>query len=271
MLAFATSAVFTATAHAQSAIGYLSVEGGLACSRNKSFLDFSPTDFKIGDNGCGGTGALEIGQTGRTVVGIFDHWALRGRLTSFDDKLHAVFGPGPVDLKMTDKRFVLDAELGTKLPLGLFGGTSRLVVGLRYATWSAAVDFADLTGNAANIDADTSGFGPRIGLRSSIPLGTQFMYESQTGIAALFSRHKLRETVNGVAGLEMTGDKMVYSIDSSSALSYKFNDAPSSAVASVGLFSEYWFGQSHVRDGADDFKRNRHSWGPFLRMRMPLQ
>ncbi len=260
------------SASAQVAAGsYGSVEGGIACSRNNSFLDLSNAGAKIGDNGCGGTGAIEVGGVGKTVVGVFDYWALRGRLTTFKDSEHAVVGPIFADFKMADRRVVLDAELGAKLPYSFMGGVSRVVVGVRYARWNAAIDITDSFGNSASVNASAAGVGPRIGLRSSIPLGHHFSYESQMGAAALFGRNKLSETDNGVPVYALQANTTVYNLDFSSAISYKFNDHAAGPVASLGVFSEYWFQQVAVNSFGEDFKRNRHSWGPFLRVSVPMQ
>ncbi len=254
---------------AQTAAVHVSVEGGLACSRNKSVV---ADDFlKLGDRGCGGTGAVEIGKTGAPVFSIFDHWAVRGRYTTFDDAKTLVDGTDRVDVSFKDRRIVLDAEVGAKVPFGLFGGTTRATVGIRYANWQGDFHAVATAGAALGmteaVRLETAGIGPRIGLRSSIPLGTHWMYESRFGLAALFSRH---DEVTGTfaAGRE---SNVVYSIDSSSALSYKLTGSDAGPVASVGVYSEYWFNQIQLQDGADEYKRNRHSWGPFARVRVPLQ
>lgn len=265
MLAVAVALPTIAVAQAPT-LTHIAVEGGMACSRNTAYSELASgvDTVRIGNDGCGGTGALEIGRTGAAVFNVFDHWALRGRYTTFQDKGTA--GTAfPVSGKFTDSRFVLDAEVGAKFNgISFFGGTSRIVVGLRFASWSANFDTVDALGDTNRDRMETTGFGPRIGLRSTIPLGTRFMYESQSGFAALYGRHSF----DGAA-LDAARTSTVFSIDTSSALSYKFSESETGPVVSVGLASEYWFNQSAVGNGTD--RINRHSWGPFLRLRTPLQ
>jgi hypothetical protein len=210
------------------------------------------------------------------VVSVFDHWAIRGRYTAFDDDQRIFSGGNDVAASFTDRRFVLDAELGLKFsgPLNLatlFGGTSRLVVGLRYAAWrgnlSASVLSGPDAGDSAAVRMDTVGAGPRIGMRSSIPIGQSFLWESRSGVAALYARHKASEVENGLVTDRAKDTNWVFSVETSSALTYKIDGVETGRLVSLGLFSEYWFHQTHI----DDVKRNRHSWGPFLRVTLPMQ
>jgi hypothetical protein len=269
-LAAATvSAGSAAVAQSGSGRAHLSVEGGSACSNNEDFV--ANGFYSIGSGGCGWTGAIELGRTGAPVFSLFDHWAVRARFTRFaDDTSYINDSLRRVDIDLVDRRMVLDAEVGTKLPFALFGGTSRIVVGLRYARWTGDLSGRDTAGNSESFNYETSGLGPRLGLRSAIPLGTHFMLESQTGAAALFSTHEFSVTANGIALGSISQRHTTYSIDSSTALSYKLNGTEAGPVASVGLFSEYWFNQIEIR-GTATFDRNRHSWGPFARLRVPLQ
>jgi hypothetical protein len=258
-----------AAAHADRApTPHIAVEGGAACSRNKSFVDIN--GIEVGDNGCAGTGAIEVGRTGSQVTGIFDHWAVRGRFTALLDKERpsslAVYGG------FLDRRYVADAELGTPVNLlNFFGGTQRITVGVRFAHWRGNFLLDDNTGTpreALRGEMLTYGAGPRVGLRTSVPLGPNFMYESQLGAAALYSHHGGRAFASqngalaGTAGF--SNSDFVFNIDSSSALSYKLDGSETGRVLSVGLFSEFWFQQAK----SDANSTNRHSWGPFVRFRM---
>ncbi len=255
-------------AHAQSP-NFVSVEGGLACSRNKPVLA-NQFDLGLGKEGCGGTGAIELGTIGKPVLGVFDLWAIRARYTTFQDKASGDYYGEPLQTTFTDRRYVLDAEVGKKTPFGMFGGTSYVTAGVRYAAWSGRQDVKTVYGavvaNRIVTDLETNGIGPRIGLRSHIPLGSHWMIESRSGASALFGNYDGKVTINGVFERDSKSAGTVFNIDSSSALSYKFTGADTGPVVSVGLFSEYWFGQSKF----DGVKDNRHSLGPFVRYRMPL-
>jgi hypothetical protein len=249
---------------------HLSVEGGVACSNNRALIDV--TGFgTIGNKGCGGTGAVEFGQTGKPVFSIFDHWAIRGRYTTFDHSRDLVVPGGAAVLSFEDSRVVVDAELGAKLGFGLFGGTSRATIGVRAAKWNGDLEARGtagaVLGESGTARFETSMVGVRLGLRSSIPLGTHWMYESNMGAAAMHGSHRSRSVENGMPDGDTKASNPVFSIDTSSALSYKFNGTDTGLIGSVGLFSEYWFKQIDI----DGDRRNRNSWGPFIRARMPLQ
>jgi hypothetical protein len=255
------------TVWAQSA--HVSVEGGLACMNGKVIAE--PGGVKLGDNGCGGRGSIEVGRTGATVFGVLDHWALRGRLSQSRDKGSFVDAGDSFDVAFTERRTVLDAEVGAKTPFGMFGGVSRVTLGLRYASWkgelSEIVTAGPAIGDSLKTTFETSGFGPRIGLRSSIPLGTHWMFESAMGASALFSDSKLDINFNGTAFGAGSKRGTVYSIDSVSMLSYKLNGTENGSVISVGIASDYYFNQAPI--AAE--RVNRYSFGPVARFRMPLQ
>jgi hypothetical protein len=267
MAALAVTAACVGVAEAQNT--HVSVEGGVACSRNRAVVTMD--GIAIGNKGCGGTGAVEIGRTGQPVLGVFDHWAIRGRFTSFDQTRDIVVGGSAGSLSFEDSRVVIDAEVGRNLGFGLFGGTSRGTIGLRAGSWdgelAGRITAGPGAGSEASVQLETQMIGVRLGLRSSIPLTSHWMYESNLGFAAMQGRHRAKALEDGVTVDQARASNAVYSIDSSSALSYKFNGADTGLIGSVGLFSEYWFNQTEI----GDMKRNRHSWGPFLRARMPLQ
>jgi hypothetical protein len=264
VVALAASAT---SAAAQNA--YVAVEGGLACSTGKTVIE--EPGVKLGDNGCGGRGTIEVGRTGAQLFGILDHWALRGRLSETKDKSGFVDAGTGVDISFRERRTVLDAEVGAKTPFGMFGGVSRLTVGLRYGVWAGDLNSLAVSGpgvgDTAKVAFESAGFGPRIGLRSSIPLGTHWMYESAMGASALFSSGKARAFENGVLTDQTSRNGTVYSIDSVSLLSYKLNGTEAGSVISVGIASDYYFNQV---PGSTE-KVNRYSFGPVARFRMPLQ
>jgi hypothetical protein len=238
---------------------FVDVEAGAACSNNR---DVSSAVPDLGDNGCGWTGAVAIGQFGKAIIGPFDYWSVRGRYTKFDDDSAA--------FSFADRRMVVDAEIGAKLGFGFFGGTSRVVGGIRFANYRG--DFGGMLGSGLiTSDAKFVGIGPRIGMVSSIPLGSSFRYDSQNGVAALFGRHEIAQSISGVETGTASGTGVVYSLESSSALTYLMGKA--GAEVSLGVRSEYWFGQSKLEESAttNSINRNRHSWGPFARVRVPLQ
>ncbi len=256
-------AAFTTGALAQNA--YVAVEGGLSCITGKAIID--EPGMKLGDNGCGGRGSIEVGRTGAPLFGILDHWALRGRLSETKDKLTYVDPATTVDATLRERRTVLDAEVGARTPFGLFGGVSRMTLGLRYAAWNGDMSATSVPGTSEKFTFDTTGFGPRIGMRSSIPLGTHLMYESTMGASALFSRGTGKSFVNGVLVDSGSENGTVFSIDSLSLLSYKLNGAETGSVLSVGIASDYYFNQV---PGSDP-RVSRYSVGPVARFRMPLQ
>ncbi len=243
---------------------YIAVEGGLACSNGKTVMETA--DVKIGDNGCGGRGTIEVGRTGAQVYGILDHWALRGRLSDSKDRGSFVDGGAGVDVSFRERRTVLDAEVGAKTPFGMFGGVSRVTFGLRYGAWTGDVIAVSTMGDTRKNSFETSGFGPRIGMRSSIPLGTHWMYESVFGASALFSRGEGNKFENGVLTDATSSNGTVFSIDSLSLLSYKLNGTETGSVVSIGLASDYYFNQVP----GESEKVNRYSFGPVARFRMPL-
>lgn len=267
-LATAASIAAMTAAHAQQGT-YVVLEGGLACARNKAYVELAGQ--KVGDNGCGGTGAIEFGRTGVPVLGYFDHWAIRGRTTSFKDDETA----GIRTDTFKDKRLTLDAEVGAKAPWGgFFGGTSRITLGLRYAAWDGRYELSAPGGAPFSVvdDFEARGFGPRIGLRSHIPLGSNWAIESQTGLAALFADHKFTNTTNGTVSPDTSRSRVVYSFESTTLLSYMPSGNLGGLVLSAGVTSEYAFRQINADDGtANGIRQNRHSWGPVARVRIPLQ
>jgi hypothetical protein len=267
----ATSWLLVSAAHAQAPL-QLTVDGGLACSKNRAIGQLDATT-DVGVKGCGGTGGVELARTGAPVAGFFDHWALRGRFTQFDQSKTSA--AGTAGLSFDDERVVLDAELGRKIDLfGRFlpGGTSRLTLGVRYAAWEGtrSRSAGPAAGPLAEIGRETfetEGFGPRIGLRSSFPLAANWMVESRSGVAALFASHKREDVVGGIAVGRASSSNPVYSFESAMALTYLLRGTETGPALSVGYLSEYWFRQTDV----DGFTRNRHSAGPFARVRVPLQ
>jgi hypothetical protein len=249
--AVAMVSVSATAASAQNASQYLTVEGGAACSKNRAtvIVTNGVDTVKLGDDGCSGTGSVETGRTGAPVIGVFDHWAVRGRFTSLVDKEET----GTFTATQKDRRFVLDAEIGTKTNiLNFFGGTERVTIGARFAHWNASVSDVMPT----SLDASSFGIGPRIGMRSSSILWTHFVHESQMGASALIGR---------ASGM-VSGRAVTYGLDTSSSLGYMLDGKESGRVFSVGMFSEYWFNNFEGVSG----NVRRHSSGPFLRFRMPL-
>jgi hypothetical protein len=253
---------------------YVSVEGGFACTTGKTILEPAPGS-KLGDDGCGGRGTIELGRTGVPVFAFFDHWAVRARISkSKDSESYIVAGSG-VDASLTDKRFVFDAELGARLPfspLGFLGlnGTTRATVGVRYVDWQGDTFAQGVSGPALGLTEqftyDTSGWGARIGLRSNLVLNSHWMIESNSGLSLLDGRSKLRATINGVFAGEARTNGTVWSFDSSTMLSYKLNGSDNGPVLSAGIASDYYFNQ--IPEATDKVKR--FSWGPVARIRIPL-
>jgi hypothetical protein len=168
---------------------------------------------------------------------------------------------------------VLDAEVGVKTPFSMFGGTTRATFGLRYAQWTGELEARE-RGNPANnatSELTASGFGPRIGAMSMIPLGTHWSYESRFGIAALFGSQKAEHRIAGVFDTSTSNNRPVFSVDSLSLLSYRPGGNGTGLAISAGLFSEYWIRQINFGDDADVGRRSRNSWGPVARVRFPLQ
>jgi hypothetical protein len=259
-LAAAAAMLAMGATHATAQGTFIALDGGANCTTGKAIIDAG--NFKLGDNGCGGRGGVEVGRTGAQVYGIFDHWAIRGRFATTNDKADG----GTFVISFPERRSTLDAEVGAKTPFGLFGGVSRVTLGLRYGAWQGklfATDGIDSVGTTF----DTAGFGPRIGMRSSIPLGNNFLFESMLGASALFSTGKGVTFENGVVTDSVSRRGTVYSIDSMSLLSYQLNGTTAGPVISVGIASDYNFNQVLALDN----KLNRHSFGPVARFRMPLQ
>jgi hypothetical protein len=257
---------------AQSA--YVAVDGGLSCARGKTVEDIGGAE--LGDDGCGGRGGIEVGRTGAPVFSVFDHWALRGRFSQTKDKESFVLGASGGDASFDERRTTLDAEIGARTPFSMFGGVSRVTLGLRFAGWDgdlkATATSGPDAGTVGQIKLETTGFGPRIGFRSSIPLGTHFMYESAMGLSALFSRTKGQMFENGVLMGDGSGSGTVFSFDSMSLLSYKLNGKDTGPVISIGIASDYYFNQVPTDSSlTSSDKVNRYSFGPVARFRMPLQ
>jgi hypothetical protein len=273
LLAAAALALGATAAGAQQG-AYVTFEGGATCITGKTVLEPVP-GTNLGDNGCGGRGTIEFGRTGAPLLGLFDHWAVRARYSrSKDDESYVVAGSG-IDGSLTDKRFVLDAELGARLPfspLGFLGfeGTTRATVGVRYVDWQgdafALAVSGPLAGQSERFVFDTTGWGGRIGLRSNMILSERWMLESNSGLSVLDGRGKTTVFVNGVNFGSVKSSDTVWSFDSTTMLSYLLSGSNSGTVLSVGVSSDYYFNQV---PGADE-KVKRFSWGPVARIRVPL-
>lgn len=197
-----------------------------------------------------------------------------------------------------EERTVVDFEVGKDIGIGRPGGNVRLFGGLRYArntnsfktggSVESALSFFYYYTNAYS-DFSLSakqrfdGIGPRLGISGRQPLAQQLSLVFSTSASALWGRHRIEVDANGPGLNEAfsTSDHgWVTNLEGEVGLSFLF--APGGAELTGGVRAEAWFGQarpanvdfSAIPEESSDFsfkgKLDRHNWGPFLRLNVPL-
>jgi Legionella pneumophila major outer membrane protein precursor len=234
---------------------FATLEGGAACTTGEKFETFSGA--RLGSGECGFAGALRLDQTGVPLWLGFDSWGAGVRYMGVDQTK-----TGGLD-QLDERRFVIDVDASRPLGFGLFGGTSALVVGIRYADYQGDIRDAGVAGSF-----EFRGIGPRIGLAGSIPLGTNFRFDTRSSISALFGHHD--NAVTGVGSQDHSGTVFVY--ESNMALTYAFAPQGNGPEFSIGVRSEYWFNQVRTKDDAlfNKTSIDRNAIGPFARVKIPL-
>jgi hypothetical protein len=255
---FALAALLAAAPVAAQAPVTLAIDAAGACGALPKSYSFDGNVFGLDlQDGCGPRGAIELARTGAPLLGAFDHWAIRGSANAHEIKQTSLGS----DFVTKDRATIIDAEIGALLPWqGFFGSISRVTLGVRYADYGF-----EATQSPAGLSRrfESSGFGPRIGMRSTLPLWNGFAIESQNGLSAVFTRKDFRQG----ATVEK-GNDTVFMYDSTTALSWSATEVGKGLTLSLGVHSNYAFDQLSTQALGDI---RRFDWGPFARLRVPLQ
>ncbi len=261
------------------------LEGGWNCAQGENLMP-KGSGRELGDNGCGGTGLIGVGQTNANLGGGFNAWAINVRRSATHDSLNTVAAGTGSDLGFRERRTVIDAEIGRPFSLlgSWFGETTDLTLGLRYAHYRGNIDFNDLTGGAVTARGEArfaySGIGPRVGMNSTLVLNPQWRLVSEGAVAVLFGRQSYKEDdFNGAGALtsstSLGNSGTVVNYDSTYAVTYALSGHKANGIEiTAGLRQEYWFNQLRVKGlmaGDPVYERDRNSIGPFARVRVPLQ
>jgi hypothetical protein len=233
----------------------ITLDGGAACTTGDKYTTLSGA--RLGSGACGFSGAVRFDQTGVPLWLGFNNWGAGVRYHGVDQSKNAGLD------QLDERRYVIDLDATRPLGFGLFGGTSALLVGLRYASYEADLVDAGVSGSA-----EFRGIGPRLGLAGSIPLGSNVRIDSRSSISALFGKHE--NVVPGIASQSFSSTVFVY--ESNLALTYVFTPGRNGPELSIGVRTEYWFDQLRTKDDAAFNKSNidRNAIGPFARVKIPL-
>jgi len=156
---------------------------------------------------------------------------------------------------LTEKRksshFIVDFTVGRDLGLGLTPAGDpvlQLQGGLRFAHLEdktdiqAVVTFGPPSSSGASVKRSFTGFGPRIGLAGSMPLGGAFSLDGTGGVSLLYGRSTEKVTLTSSGSVTFVAKKnknaWVPGLDGSVAVSYSFNP---SAKISAGYRAEAYF------------------------------
>jgi hypothetical protein len=272
-----------ARAHERPAL-FAMIEAGGFCSLGKDLSDGSPNQAKIGDNGCGAMGRLAIGAQRVPLAFGLDFWRLSVRHATDRDSADRTSDTTYSRIDLRERRLVIDAEAGMPIAFSLFGSKSRLLAGVRFADYeletTARQADAGVPQESMRRVPEFRGIGPRIGIATQYRLTDTVRIDTESGLAALFGRHRL-----GILDLSGTGAVMdqrtlsrrgtVINWESNLALTF----APSGHAAngleiSLGVRSEYWFKQVRYDAVSSDepgLQRDRNGITPFVRGTLPLQ
>jgi hypothetical protein len=117
----------------------------------------------------------------------------------------------------------------------------------------------------------THTLGMRFGWRSTIPLSSHWMIETNTGAAILVGRASRRFEASDLPEAdEARRTGLMYSIDTTALLSYRLNGSDTGPIASLGVTAEAWLNQTANPSFARANHFDRFSWGPIARLRVPL-
>lgn len=131
-----TAATALECAKAQSGVTpstYIAIDGGQHCVLGERAA--GRHGHNLGESGCGARFGVEVGQTGGRFIWDASHWAIRMQLARSIDNEAFRSSSLAVDDSFIDKRLLVDAELGFASPWQMFGGSTRLTLGVRFSQW----------------------------------------------------------------------------------------------------------------------------------------
>jgi hypothetical protein len=200
--------------------------------------------------------------------------------------------------KFQEEWTVVDFEAGSDIGIGSATGKLRLFAGLRYArytgkldatsTFTIAAPFYGFAYSAAYSIFARHGFegiGPRAGFTGTIPITGVVGFTFGGSASALWGRHKFTYQASGPflgTFVSQSDWDWVFNVEAEAGLLFRLFQT-SGATLTVGVRSEWWFDQvkltgvnfncgclyaytNTLQGGTLD----RHNWGPFVRVKIPL-
>jgi hypothetical protein len=288
---------------------FFSAEGGAACSNDHAARSrFVPGVDLARIGGCGWTTRLGFGQENTALFGgMADYWGVFFRYTRIQDSapVNGVFGtffPGFTALYpytfnansgFDERRTVIDFEAGRDIGIG-DGAKLRGLAGLRFAHYSGNTDVVGpIASNGFGAFLFTKqqfdGIGPRLGFSYRRPVAGMVELTADGSAAGLWGRFKtnVNDSLCCAAytiGGQESHNGWVGNLEGSIALAYA-PYGPRGWDISLGVRAEDWFGQidtntftaSSTKPGTPEGplsisaqREDRFSWGPFLRVKVPL-